>query len=169
MVRLAPAAAARLSGAAAQAVVEADEAEAGGWVRALVPIESEEQACREFLALGADIEVLEPPALRARLAAAARATAALYRVTRPLRTRSPPIPARRNFCRPPSQAGALRLTTPQRRGSRDDADRDPVDAARVLGRAADHRIGPGRDPERFGDLIEQRLGAPRRAPARSAG
>jgi predicted DNA-binding transcriptional regulator YafY len=37
-----------------------------------------EQACREFLALGADIEVLEPPALRTRLAAAARATAALY-------------------------------------------------------------------------------------------
>ena len=49
-----------------------------GWVRAVVPIESVEQACREFLALGADIEVLEPPALRARLAAAARATAALY-------------------------------------------------------------------------------------------
>ena len=74
VVRLAPAAAARLSGAARLS----DEAEAGGWVRALVPIESEEQACREFLALGADIEVLEPPALRARLAAAARAAAALY-------------------------------------------------------------------------------------------
>ena len=44
----------------------------------LVPIESVEQACREFLALGADIEVLEPPELRARLATAARATAALY-------------------------------------------------------------------------------------------
>ena len=33
---------------------------------------------RDFLSLGADVEVLEPPALRARLAAAARATAALY-------------------------------------------------------------------------------------------
>ena len=53
-------------------------AEAGGWVRAVVPIESEEQACRDFLALGADIEVLEPPELRSRLAAAAWATAALY-------------------------------------------------------------------------------------------
>jgi len=53
--------------------------EAKGWVRAVVPIESAEQACRDFLALGADIEVLEPPELRARLAAAARATAALYR------------------------------------------------------------------------------------------
>ena len=47
-------------------------------MRAVVPIESVEQACREFLALGADIEVLEPPALRGRLASAARATAALY-------------------------------------------------------------------------------------------
>jgi len=35
-----------------------------------------EQACREFLALGADVEVLEPPALRARLAAAVTATGA---------------------------------------------------------------------------------------------
>jgi predicted DNA-binding transcriptional regulator YafY len=92
VVRLAPAAAARLPGAARVsdearlsgaaglpgAARVSDEAEAGGWVRAVVPIESVEQACREFLALGADIEVLEPPALRARLAAAARDTAALY-------------------------------------------------------------------------------------------
>jgi predicted DNA-binding transcriptional regulator YafY len=73
--RLAPAAAARLSGAAR---LSHPAAEAGGWVRAVVPIESVEQACGEFLALGADIEVLEPPELRTRLAAAARATAALY-------------------------------------------------------------------------------------------
>jgi predicted DNA-binding transcriptional regulator YafY len=75
VVRLAPAAAARLSGAARLCD---PVAEAGGWVRAVVPIESVEQACREFLALGADVEVLEPPELRTRLAAAARATAALY-------------------------------------------------------------------------------------------
>ena len=43
-----------------------------------MPIESVEHACRAFLALGPGIEVLEPPALRARLARAARATAALY-------------------------------------------------------------------------------------------
>jgi predicted DNA-binding transcriptional regulator YafY len=90
VVRLAPAAAARLSGAAelsdevrlSGAAELSDEVrlsdEAGGWVRAVVPIESVEQACGEFLALGADIEVLEPPELRTRLAAAARATAALY-------------------------------------------------------------------------------------------
>ena len=118
LVRLAPGAAARLPGAAVQAVAEAGVAEAGvaeagvaeagvaeagvaeagvaeagvaeagvaepdGWIRAVVPIESVEHACREFLALGPDIEVLEPPALRARLAAAARATAALYQPTVP--------------------------------------------------------------------------------------
>jgi predicted DNA-binding transcriptional regulator YafY len=73
LVRLAPSAVTRLP-----AVPAWLSDETGGWVRAVVPIESEEQACREFLALGADIEVLEPPDLRARLAAAARATAALY-------------------------------------------------------------------------------------------
>jgi predicted DNA-binding transcriptional regulator YafY len=86
VVRLAPAAMSRLSGAARLSDAArlpdgarlSGEAETQGWVRAVVPIESEEQACREFLALGADIEVLEPPELRARLAAAARATAALY-------------------------------------------------------------------------------------------
>src|SRR5580692_625894 len=86
VVRLAPAAAARLPGAArladearlADAARLSDEAEARGWVRAVVPIESVEQACREFLALGADIEVLEPLALRTRMATTARATAALY-------------------------------------------------------------------------------------------
>lgn len=73
VIRLAPGAAARLSRA-----LEAAEDEPGGWVRAVVSMESVEQARREFLALGPDIEVLEPPALRAQLAAAARDTAALY-------------------------------------------------------------------------------------------
>ena len=78
VVRLAPGAASRLPAAAARAAAESGVSEPGGWIRTVVAIESVEQACREFLALGADIEVLEPPALRARLAAAARATAALY-------------------------------------------------------------------------------------------
>jgi predicted DNA-binding transcriptional regulator YafY len=72
VVRLAPAAVARLPEARILA------GPASGWVRAVVPIESVEQACREFLALGPDIEVLVPAALRTRLAACARATAALY-------------------------------------------------------------------------------------------
>jgi len=87
LIRLAPAAVARLPGAAARVVAarvvaEAGVAEPDGWIRAVVPIESVEHACREFLALGPDIEVLEPPALRARLAGAARATAALYQPAR---------------------------------------------------------------------------------------
>jgi len=36
-----------------------------------------------------------------------------------------------------------------------DPDGDPADAAGVLGRAEDQRVGPGGDPERFGDLIEE--------------
>jgi hypothetical protein len=36
-----------------------------------------------------------------------------------------------------------------------DSDGDPADAAGVLGRAEDQGVGPGGDPERFGDLIEQ--------------
>ena len=79
VVRLASGAAGRLSAAATRAVTEGGVNEPGGWIREVVPIESVEQACRDFLALGADIEVLEPPALRARLAASARATAALYK------------------------------------------------------------------------------------------
>jgi predicted DNA-binding transcriptional regulator YafY len=77
VVRLAPGAAARAT-AAVRAAAEAGVSEPGGWIRAVVPIESVEQACREFLALGPDIEVLEPAALRARIATTARATAARY-------------------------------------------------------------------------------------------
>ena len=43
-----------------------------------VPIESMERAARELLALGDSVEVLAPPALRERVAAAARATAKVY-------------------------------------------------------------------------------------------
>ncbi len=78
VVRLAPAAAGQLSGAAARAFAETGVAEPDGWTRAVLPIESVECACRDFLALGPDVEVLEPPALRARLAAAAQAIAARY-------------------------------------------------------------------------------------------
>jgi hypothetical protein len=40
-------------------------------------------------------------------------------------------------------------------GLDDDPDGDPADAAGVLGRAEDQGVGPGGDPERFGDLVEQ--------------
>ena len=77
-VRLSPAALGRLSGPETEAVARTGRAETDGWTRAVLPVESAELALRHFLALGPEIEVLDPPELRARLAAAVRATAALY-------------------------------------------------------------------------------------------
>lgn len=78
LVRLSPAAAARLTGAAARALADTGAEEADGWTRAVLPIESVDHAHREFLGMGAEIEVLGPPELRARLAATARALAERY-------------------------------------------------------------------------------------------
>jgi predicted DNA-binding transcriptional regulator YafY len=79
VIRLAPDAASRLPGPMASAVAEHGSVDAGGWVRAEVPVESLDHALRAFLALGTDIEVLEPAALRTRMAATARALADRYR------------------------------------------------------------------------------------------
>jgi predicted DNA-binding transcriptional regulator YafY len=79
VVRLSPAALAQLTGAAARAAADNGIPEdRDGWIRAVVPIESVDRALRMFLALGTEAEVLEPPQLRARLAATARALAARY-------------------------------------------------------------------------------------------
>lgn len=77
-VRLSPRAAARLTGAAARALADTGTADEDGWTRALLPIESVDHAHSDYLAMGAEIEVLGPPELRARLAATARALAARY-------------------------------------------------------------------------------------------
>ncbi|MCX4772859.1 YafY family protein [Streptomyces sp. NBC_01285] len=77
VVRVSPEGAARLTGAAARALHATGEVQPDGWTRAALPVESMDRACREFLALGAEIEVLEPAELRARMAATARAIAAL--------------------------------------------------------------------------------------------
>ncbi|WLQ43331.1 WYL domain-containing protein [Streptomyces laculatispora] len=77
VVRVSPEGAARLTGAAARALHATGEVQPDGWTRAALPVESMDRACREFLALGAGIEVLEPAELRARMAATARAIAAL--------------------------------------------------------------------------------------------
>jgi predicted DNA-binding transcriptional regulator YafY len=58
--------------------VAAGAAEGDGWVRAVVPIESVEVAEREWLRLGADVEVLAPAELRCRVADTARRLAAAY-------------------------------------------------------------------------------------------
>jgi len=50
-----------------------------GWVRARVPIESIDLATRQFMHLGAEIRVVEPPELRAAIAEEAKKVAALYK------------------------------------------------------------------------------------------
>lgn len=82
VVRVSPRGAERLSGlsaAAADAVARAPKRrDAQGWRRITIPIESIEYSARDLLRLGAECEVVEPAALRARIAAMAREVAALY-------------------------------------------------------------------------------------------
>jgi predicted DNA-binding transcriptional regulator YafY len=54
-----------------------------GWVSAVVPIESTENAQSEFLRLGADVEIIDPAELRARMSAVARGLAAIYSAHQP--------------------------------------------------------------------------------------
>jgi predicted DNA-binding transcriptional regulator YafY len=82
VVRLSPEGRARLR-SLGQAVAEAAEETAGppdthGWTRHIIPIESIEFTARHMLQLGTDIEVLEPPALRARVHEVAHNIAALH-------------------------------------------------------------------------------------------
>jgi predicted DNA-binding transcriptional regulator YafY len=78
VVRLSPAGLSQLAGAGAQPGSDTGIPGEDGWVRAVLPIESIDNAHRAFLALGTEIEVLEPPELRARLAATAQALAIRY-------------------------------------------------------------------------------------------
>jgi predicted DNA-binding transcriptional regulator YafY/CTP:molybdopterin cytidylyltransferase MocA len=81
LVRLSPLAVERLPDLMGPEVVRAAAdgvPEAGGWVRAQLPIESLTHAETQFLKLGAQVEVLEPAQLRDRLTATARDLAALY-------------------------------------------------------------------------------------------
>ncbi|MFJ7203845.1 helix-turn-helix transcriptional regulator [Streptomyces sp. NPDC098789] len=68
VVRISARGAAALEGAAATALAETGTPEEGGWTRAVLPIESVDHAHGTFLALGAEVEVLAPPELRARIA-----------------------------------------------------------------------------------------------------
>jgi len=82
-IRLSPAGRERVTEMMSPAVNSAVEAtvtntDANGWVTAVVPIESLVHAQQDFLRLGADVEVLCPADLRARLAETARSLAALY-------------------------------------------------------------------------------------------
>ncbi|WP_018656179.1 helix-turn-helix transcriptional regulator [Actinomadura flavalba] len=65
--------------AAAEAAEHASPPDAGGWVTTTLPVESLDVAYTELLRVGPEIEVLEPPELRARFAEAGARLAALYR------------------------------------------------------------------------------------------
>lgn len=76
VVRLAPGAA--LTGPLARAVATNGPAHDDGWIQATVPIESVDHAHGEFLRLGTDVEVLQPPELRERIARTAAELAERY-------------------------------------------------------------------------------------------
>ncbi|MFE1349369.1 WYL domain-containing protein, partial [Streptomyces sp. NPDC058757] len=78
VVRISPRGAARLTGAAARALAENGVREADGWTRATLPVEGPDHAHATLLALGAEVEVLAPDGLRARVAATVRTLAARY-------------------------------------------------------------------------------------------
>ncbi|MFD2767676.1 helix-turn-helix transcriptional regulator [Micromonospora eburnea] len=61
-----------------EAMAGAGEPDEEGWVTTRLPVESVPVAYDVLLALGPEMEVLEPPELRARFAEAARRSAALY-------------------------------------------------------------------------------------------
>ncbi|MDF3300248.1 helix-turn-helix transcriptional regulator [Streptomyces tropicalis] len=93
-VRIAPALLSALPDRLDAALVRAVEASAGppdadGWVRAVVPMESVDQAVPVLLSLGPEIEVLAPDELRRRIAERAAAVLGLYR---PSAVRGPGAP-----------------------------------------------------------------------------
>jgi len=63
------------------AELSAEPPDAGGWVRATLPIESPDHALADLLRLGPEVEVLEPPELRSRMVDTARALVDLYGVS----------------------------------------------------------------------------------------
>ncbi|MDR3083017.1 MAG: WYL domain-containing protein [Streptomyces sp.] len=80
-IRISPRGIADLPDIAVPAVVTAvsqGHQDPDGWTRATVPIESLTHARREFLKLGAEVEVLAPTELRDQLIATARGLAAIY-------------------------------------------------------------------------------------------
>jgi predicted DNA-binding transcriptional regulator YafY len=68
------------------AVKTAAKPDRNGWVRCTLPVESIEFGARELLRLGAGVEVIGPPALRAQIAQTVREIAAMY-AARPARRR----------------------------------------------------------------------------------
>ncbi len=63
---------------AREALADADDPDADGWVTVALPVESEEVAHTQLTALGAEVEVLAPEGLRERFAGDALRLAGLY-------------------------------------------------------------------------------------------
>ena len=85
VLRAAPAALARIdrlerhgNRVVKERVPDGDADPAAGWTRCTVAFESQGEAFAELIPLGADVEVLHPPELRARMADTASAMTALY-------------------------------------------------------------------------------------------
>lgn len=69
-------------GYVALAARESASPDADGWVTATLPIESVRHATHDLLRMGAEVEVLEPPELRQRIAAEAAKVAERYGAAR---------------------------------------------------------------------------------------
>jgi len=150
-VRLSPRGRMLLSaaGTAIQEAIDraADGVEPDGWLRVAIPIESMRHATEQFLGLGTEVEVLEPPELRDRMRDTVRAVAALYARRR---TGSPKRPASASLTRTPGPARGGARGGPRRRRRATDprgAGREGRAAARSI-RAPDGRRAraPGRPP-----------------------
>ena len=77
------------SSAVADAVDATMTKDKTGWSRVTVPIESVEHAADQLINLGADLEALSPPALRARLRLTAKRLTRLYAAVSHSRTKAP--------------------------------------------------------------------------------
>ncbi|GAA0262100.1 helix-turn-helix transcriptional regulator [Cryptosporangium japonicum] len=64
----------------------AEPADADGWIRTRIPVEHVRKAHGDFLAVGADVEVLGPPELRALIAHTVAALASVYAEGAPTRS-----------------------------------------------------------------------------------
>lgn len=84
VLRLSPRGFAGIAGSLGRVPAEAasrtaDEPDERGWVRVLVPYESLDHAKEELLAMGVEVEVEEPPELRAAMEETVRALSLIYR------------------------------------------------------------------------------------------
>jgi predicted DNA-binding transcriptional regulator YafY len=73
------------SSAVADAIAQSAPAGDDDWQDVTIPIESLENATSQLLALGTDVQVLEPPVLRERIRATARVVATIHARRRPRR------------------------------------------------------------------------------------